>query len=68
MGSRKIYFLLVAIGAIAAITGIFMIRASSLSGQTLGKILGWTGIGIVLIARIFFARRRQPPPAPKAKP
>jgi len=68
MGSRKIYFMLVAVGAIAAIAGIFMIRASSLSVQTLGKILGWTGIGIVLIARIFFARRRQPPPAPKAKP
>jgi len=66
MGSRKIYFVLVAIGAIAAITGIFMIRASNLSVQTLGKILGWTGIGIVLIGRIFFARRRQPPPTPKS--
>ncbi|HKE31944.1 MAG TPA: hypothetical protein VKD65_09480 [Candidatus Angelobacter sp.] len=68
MGSRKIYFILVAIGAIAAIAGIFMMRSSNSSFLMPGRVLGWGGIAVLLIARIFFARRRQPPPAPKAKP
>ncbi|HKD13611.1 MAG TPA: hypothetical protein VKE71_03610 [Candidatus Angelobacter sp.] len=67
MGSRKMYFVLVAFGAIAAISGIFMMRSADPSLHTPGRIVGWGGIGVLLIARLFFARRR-PAPGPTAKP
>ena len=67
MSSRKLYFTLVIVGGIVAITGIFMMRAVDPSLHTPGKILGWGGIALLLIARIFFAiRRPQPPPSPKS--
>lgn len=58
MDNRRIYWVLVIVGAVCAITGIVMMRSQDLSLHGPGKILGWVGIGIVLIARIFFARRR----------
>lgn len=58
MDKRKIYWLLVIVGGACAITGIVMMRSQDVSLHAPGKILGWVGIAIVLIARIFFARWR----------
>lgn len=68
MGRSKTYWIMVLIGAIAAVGGIFMVRSEQLSLHTPGKIVGWTGIALLLISRIFFARKQQPKPkAPDPK-
>jgi len=66
MGRSKTYWILVVLGAITALGGILMMRSANTSLNYPGKIVGWTGIGVLVIARIFFARRPQPqPPKPK---
>ena len=65
MGNKRLYIMLVIVGGIAAVVGIFMMRSANLSLHNPGKVLGWGGIAVLLIARLFFARRRlmttQPP-------
>ena len=69
MGRSKTYWILVILGAVAAVAGILMMRSAKTSLIRPGEILGWTGIAMVLIARIFFSRRRQPQPLkPKTGP
>lgn len=66
MGRSKTYWVLVILGALGALAGILMVRSSDAALQTPGKVVGWTGIALLLIARIFFSRRQQPKPsAPK---
>lgn len=67
MGRSKTYWILVILGALGALGGILMVRSSDAKLQTPGKFVGWTGIALLLISRIFFSRRQQPskPPAPK---
>lgn len=67
MTNKKIYITLVIVGAVGAIAGIVMMRSPDLSLHSAGKILGWGGIALLLITRIFFARKRPvlPPPAKK---
>ncbi|HEY6251152.1 MAG TPA: hypothetical protein VI685_14430 [Candidatus Angelobacter sp.] len=66
MGRSKTYWIMAIVGAISAVSGIVMMRSDQFSLHTPGKVLGWIGIGVIVIARIFFARRPQPPP-PKPK-
>jgi hypothetical protein len=66
MVNKKIYITLVIVGAVGAVAGILMTRSADPSLHSPGKILGWGGIALLLITRIFFARRR-PVPAPPAK-
>lgn len=69
MGRSKTYWVLVILGALGALVGILMMRSSDAALQTPGKVVGWTGIALLLISRIFFSRRQQrqqpKPPAPK---
>lgn len=68
MGRSGTYWIMVLIGAIAAVGGIFMMRSEQLSLHTPGKIVAWTSIALLLISRIFFARKQQPrPKAPDPK-
>ena len=62
MGRSKIYWIVVILGLIAAVSGIFMMRSAHSSLNYPGKIVGWTGIGLIFMARIFFTRRAQPQP------
>jgi ABC-type cobalamin transport system permease subunit len=68
MKSNKIYITVVVIGAAAAIVGILMKFRGGPSLQDAARILGWGGIGIMLIARILFGRRRSQPPTPRNNP
>jgi hypothetical protein len=68
MQSNKIYITLVILGAAAAIAGILMKFKGGPSLQDASRILGWGGIGLMLIARIVFGRRRSQPPSPKNQP
>lgn len=63
--SRKLYYVLIVVGGAVAISGIFMMRATNFSLHTPGKIMGWGGIAVLLIARIFFAIKRPQPSTPK---
>ena len=66
MGRSKTYWILVVLGALGALGGILMMRSSDARLQTPGKVVGWAGIALLLISRIFFSRRQQAkPPAPK---
>jgi hypothetical protein len=67
MESRKIFLWLVLLGAAGAIAGILMKFSGKPSLYDASKIVGWGGIAVILIARIFFARRgSQKAPPPKA--
>jgi hypothetical protein len=68
MNSNKIYITLVILGAAAAITGILMKFKGGPSLQDAARILGWGGIGVMLIARIVFGRRRPQPPSTRDRP
>jgi len=68
MSSNKIYITLVILGAVAATTGILMKFKGGPSVQDAARILGWGGIGVMLLARIVFGRRRPPPPSPRDRP
>lgn len=61
MDNKKIYIVLLVVGAAAAISGILLRRWGGPSTQTTANIVGWGGIAILLIARIVFGRRSQPP-------
>ena len=66
MGRSKTYWVLVILGALGALAGILMMRSSDAVLHTPGQVVGWTGIALLLISRLFFSRRQQPkPPAPK---
>jgi hypothetical protein len=67
MGSRKIYITLIIVGAVAAVSGIFMRWSTHPSLQSAGPFVGWAGIALLLIARIsFFVKRRQQPPSSRS--
>lgn len=69
MGRSKIYWILVFLGGLAAVAGLLMMRSADISLRRPGQILGWSGIAILLIGRIFFSRKRQPQPLkPKTGP
>lgn len=66
MGRTKLFYILVIIGLLVTVSGLLMMRSSGQSLHYPGEIVGWIGIAVIVIARIFFARRKQPkPPAPK---
>jgi hypothetical protein len=65
MDNKKIYLRLVILGAIAAIGGILMRFSGNPSLRGPGTILGWSGIAVLLIARIVLGRRRAQPPLVK---
>lgn len=66
MGRSKTYWILVSLGALTAVTGILMLRSSGEVLPKYGRVVGWAGVALVLLARIFFSRRQQPkPPTPK---
>jgi hypothetical protein len=58
--NRKAYWALVILGAVAAIVGIFMRKSLDPSLHDKATYVGWTGIGMLLVARIFFKPRPQP--------
>ncbi len=65
MQNRKIFWLLVLVGLAAAVAGILMKLLGSPSLYDASRIVGWGGIAVILIARIFFRGRRSqqtPPP------
>jgi hypothetical protein len=61
MDNKRIYIALMIVGFAITIAGILLRRAGGPSLQTTGTIIGWSGIGIALIARILFGKRRTQP-------
>lgn len=61
MDKRKIYWLLVIVGFVAAIAGLILKKTGGPDSQQLAKIIAWTGIGLVLLARLFFKPRPNAP-------
>ena len=61
MDSRKLYWIFVIMGAVAAIGGIVMKRSADPALHDKAAIVGWGGIALLLIARFFF----KPKPVPK---
>ena len=60
---RKVLWILVAVGGAMALAGILMGRSTDPALYGKARIIGWTGIAIVLLARVFLAfggRRNQP--------
>ena len=62
MDKRKIYWLLVIVGAVGAIAGIVMRKTGGPDAQQTARIVGWTGIALLLLARLFF---KPTPDAPR---
>lgn len=67
MGRSKLFYILVIIGLLVTVSGLLMMRSANQSLYYPGEIVGWVGVAVVIIARIFFSRRKQQPkpPAPK---
>lgn len=61
MDRRRIYWLLAIVGGIAAIGGIVMRRTGGPELQHTAAIVGWTGIALLLLARLFFKPRPNAP-------
>ena len=57
MDKRKIYWLLVIMGAVGAIGGIVMRKTGGPDAQHTATIVGWAGIALLLLARLFFKPR-----------
>lgn len=57
MDKKKIYWLLVVLGAVGAIGGIVMRKTGGPDVQHTATIIGWTGIALLLLARLFFKPR-----------
>ena len=58
MGNRKIYIVLIVLGLATGLCGILMKLSRDPALHKFGLYLGWTGIAVVLFARIFFGRMR----------
>ncbi|PYP91061.1 MAG: hypothetical protein DMG65_09335 [Candidatus Angelobacter sp. Gp1-AA117] len=58
---RKIYWLLVIVGAVGAIGGIVMRKTGGPDSQHMASLVGWTGIALLLLARLFFKPRPNAP-------
>jgi len=54
MDNRKIYWLLVIVGAVGAIGGIIMKRSADPAWHDKAAIVGWAGIALLLLARLVF--------------
>lgn len=63
MDNKRIYVVLAIVGAAAAIAGILMRFWGGPPLQDAARIIGWSGIAILLVARIVFGRGRPRPPA-----
>ena len=60
---RKVLWILIAVGGAMALAGILMRRSTDPALNGKAGIIGWTGIAIVLLARVLLAfsgRRNQP--------
>ncbi|HSM86789.1 MAG TPA: hypothetical protein VLT16_11580 [Candidatus Limnocylindrales bacterium] len=54
----KLFWPVVAAGAVLAIAGLVMRRSHDITMQGYGTVIGWTGIVVVLLARFFLMPRR----------
>lgn len=60
---RKVLWILIAVGGAMALAGILMRRSTDPALYSKAGVIGWTGIAIVLLARVLLAfsgRRNQP--------
>jgi ABC-type cobalamin transport system permease subunit len=67
MANSKIYLTLLIVGFLAAIGGILMRVSGNPPLHEPGTILGWSGIVLVLVARIVFGRKRRSAAPPAGK-
>jgi predicted MFS family arabinose efflux permease len=65
MQSRKVSWVLIILGAAVAVAGILMRRSPNPALHGKASIIGWVGIAIILIGRIFLGRKRSTALAPK---
>ena len=61
MDNKRIYWLLVIVGAVGAIGGIVMRKTGGPEAQHTATIVGWTGIALLLLARLFFKPKASAP-------
>jgi hypothetical protein len=64
MEGRKLAWVLIFIGAAVAISGILMRRSHNPALNGKASIIGWIGIAIIVIGRIFLGRKRPKSPSP----
>ena len=61
MMNNKLYIILIAVGAVLAVGGILMRFSGNPTLYRPGTMLGWIGIGVAVVGRIVFGRRRSGP-------
>lgn len=59
MSRSQIYIILIIVGFLAAIGGILMRFSGNPALYWPGTLFGWTGIIVLLLARIVFGRKRR---------
>lgn len=60
MQNRKIFWTLVIIGFAMILASFWMRRSIDPRIWSKASIVGWSGVAVVLVGRIFFARRPKP--------
>jgi len=59
MDKRRIYWILVVLGAAIAVAGIYLRKTGGPALQQKAAFVGWGGIAVMLLARFFFKPARQ---------